>query len=280
MKKGHRLLRAIAITAAAVLLLLCPFMRLFESMAVMGVYSVINVKDSLIAKEDINISIPGGFSTSERDWYPFVMTFNADAGFSRFVSRPGTQLTIMYNFPQFDLLKGCSELYDEDSPLYSSFYGAYAVKTADGVPFGFKEVGGEYVLDESSTALVPEFDYHNLVLRDFGLNADNAVFDWKITDNENCEYLGMDGWTRIDADLTVNGCAHKYDGFVQSYLQYGVPAYECEKPLAPVDMKGRVYAKYFAEKDVSIFMYVLTKDAGELERTDEQILSKSAISFE
>ena len=67
---------------------------------------------------------------------------------------------------------------------------------------------------------------------------------------------------------------------MQSYLQYGVPAYECRQPLAPVNMKGRVYARYFLEKDVSIFMYVLTKDAGELERTDEQILSKSAISFE
>ena len=44
-------------------------------------------------------------------------------------------------------------------------------------------------------------------------------------------------------------------------------------------MKGRVYAKYFPEKDVSIFMYVLTADEAELERTDSELLSKSKIVF-
>lgn len=280
MKRLKKPLKVIIIIAAVMVLLISPPMRGLWSMAVMGIYSGINHRDSVLTEEGVDISIPGGLSTSERDWYPFVMTFNSDRGFSNYIHKPGCRLTIMYNFPSFDLLKGCSRLYDEESPLYSSFYGAYAVKTDDGESYGFIKTEDGLILDESITALVPNYDYHRLVLRDFGLTDDIAEFEWRITDrSEKLEYAGFEGWTSIDAELYVNGCAHEPDGFVQSYLQYGSCNFETASPLAPTRMYGRVYCRYFEQKEMSIFLYVLTSDKAELERCDEEILSKSMIEL-
>ncbi len=118
----------------ALLLLFClsPAANVFYSMAVMGVYSKMNEAESLLASEEIDLSIPGGLSTLRSDWYPFVMTFEANSGFRRFTGDSSLSLTILYNFPAFSLTKGCSRLYDTSSPYYNSFYGAYLVKDTDG----------------------------------------------------------------------------------------------------------------------------------------------------
>lgn len=271
---------AIIILIAAVILILPP-MRMFESMAAMSVYSAMNYSESLLKEENIQINMPGGWSTGQADWYPLVMTFNADGGFSNFIEKPNTRLTIMYNFPTFSPLKGCSNLFDDSSPYYSSFYGAYAVKTDEEGPYGFIEEQGELKLDLSSTSLVPKYDFQRLVLSDFGLTEEEAVFEWEIVDlEEGVSYAGFDGFSRADAVLEVNGCAHNPQGFVQSYIQYGIPSFETDEPLSPVKMYGRVYGKYFENKDVSIFFYIITADEEVLESCDEQILSKSRITFD
>lgn len=96
----------------------------------MSVYSGMHERQSIMEAKGIELSIPGGGATSEADWYPFVMTFNPSAeSFCRFIGEANRKLTILYNFPAFDLRwgKGCSRLYDPTSPYYNAFYGAYLV---------------------------------------------------------------------------------------------------------------------------------------------------------
>lgn len=263
--------------AALIIFIISPLSRYVLSLGVMSVYSGIHERDSIMAEKGIVLEIPGGGITSEKDWYPFVMTFNPGESFGRTVGDNSLELTILYNFGAFDLTRGCSRLYDRQSEYYNSFYGAYLV-TGGEAPFGFDSEGH---MDPEQTALVPKFDFQYLVLGDFGIKVSELVFEWtaeKVT--ENVEYLGYGGWCRVDAELLVNGAAHIRDGFRQSYLQYGSPGYEVyeENEFAPVAMRGRVYGRYFEECDTGVFFYILTPQQSTLERCDRDILSKSLFS--
>lgn len=267
----------------ALLLLFClsPLSRVFYSMAVMSVYSEMNVKTSLLTSENIELSIPGGLSTLRSDWYPFVMTFEANSGFRRFTGDSSLALTILYNFPAFSPLKGCSRLYDTDSPYYNSFYGAYLVKDTDGGIYGFtRQTDGSLYPDTTAVAEVPKYDFWQLVLSEFGLTRADAVFDWSITEISGpVSYAGEDGFYRMDALLTVNGSSHEYDGFTQSYLQYGKPDFPVTDALAPVQMYGRLYGKYLEGKQVSLFFYIVAADKEVLEECDKEILSESTFTY-
>ncbi|MBQ8549476.1 MAG: hypothetical protein IJ427_13335 [Lachnospiraceae bacterium] len=267
----------------ALLLLFClsPFSRVFYSMAVMGIYSKMNERTSLLHTEGIELSIPGGLTTLRSDWYPFVMTFEANSGFRRFTGNSSLDLTILYNFPAFSPTKGCSRLYDTASPYYNSFYGAYLVKDEDGGAYGFtRRNDGSFYPDASAVAEVPKYDFWQLVLSEFGLTRSNAVFDWNITDiSKPLSYAGEDGFYRMDATLTVNGSSHEYNGFTQSYLQYGKPNFPVTNPLTPVPMYGRLYGKYLEDKQVSLFFYIVAADKEVLEDCDRELLSKSALAY-
>lgn len=280
--------KVLAVFAAALIIfILSPLSRYVLSLGVMSVYSGIHERNSIMAEKGIELEIPGGGATSEKDWYPFVMTFNPGSSFGRAAGDSSLKLTIQYNFGAFDLARGCSSLYDTESEYYNSFYGAYLVTHTDGesraeggtaFPFGFDAEG--HIVPEQ-TAIVPKFDFQHLVLGDFGIKTYEQVFEWtaeNITDN--VKYLGYDGWSRVDAELIVNGAAHNRDGFRQSYLQYGSPGYEVaeEDEFAPVAMRGRVYGRYFEECDTSVFFYILTPQQDTLERCDRDILSKSLFS--
>mgnify|MGYP003299117498 CR=1 FL=1 len=92
-------------------------------------------------------------------------------------------------------------------------------------------------------------------------------------------YAESNGWFLIDAEMTVSGCAHQKGPFVQSYLQYGIPAYGFEEAFAPTKMYGRMYGKYIEEKKTSIFFYIIAKSPEVLEECDEAILSKSTLEY-
>ena len=258
-----------------------PFSRYGVSLAVMKVYSGIHQRESLMEEKGIDLWIPGGGVTEEKDWYPFVMTFNCGDGFSRFIGERDLKLTILYNFPAFDLWRGCSLLYDPQSPYYNGFYGAYLVtgKTESGESYGFT---GDGSLDLEAVAQVPQYDFQRLVLGDMGILQSRLVFQWDITETEEqASYAGSSGWTRVEADLRVNGVLHERKEFHQSYLQYGSPAYDLEesgmKEFEPVDMKGRIYGKYFPEWETGIFFYILAGSEAVVDACDRQILSKSRI---
>lgn len=282
--------RVLAVFAAVLIIfILSPLSRYVLSLGVMSVYSGIHEKNSIMAEKGIELDIPGGDETPEKDWYPFVMTFNPGSSFGREAGDSSLKLTIMYNFGAFDLTRGCSILYDTESEYYNSFYGAYLVTRTDGesgtadstaVPFGFDAEG--HIVSEQ-TAIVPKFDFQKLVLGDFGIMISEQVFEWTAENvTENVKYLGYDDWSRVDAELIVNGAAHVRDGFRQSYLQYGSPGYEVdeEDEFAPVAMRGRIYGRYFEECDTSVFFYILTPQQDTLEKCDQDIVSKSLFSVE
>lgn len=278
-KKSKALLIFTASLLLFTLLATAPFTRVLYSTAIMSVYSGICEKESLLVSEDIDLHIPGGLRTLKSDWFPLVMTFHPGESFGRSVGKD-CSLTILYNFPAFSPVKGCSRLYDSESPYYSSFYGAYLVKSDRPYGFVLNEKGEITGVHEEDTAAVAKYDYKTLVLADFGLSYGDFVFEFEATDKQDgVSYAGSEGWYRIDAEMTVNGCAHKKESFAQSYLQYGVPSFEADEPFYPVKMYGRMYGRYLEEKNVSVFFYIIAASKDVLEDCDKQLLSKSSMDY-
>ncbi|MCI8515241.1 MAG: hypothetical protein HFI93_11570 [Lachnospiraceae bacterium] len=242
----------------------------------MQVWNRIQEKGSLLS-DTIRVQIPGGGTTKETDWYPFVMNFRADEGFSLWRREEGLRLTILYNFPAFSLKKGCSRLYDSGSPYYNSFYGAYLVQRKNGLPYGFREDGSP---DPEEIAAVAEYDYQVLVLGDFGCSSREFVFDWRLTGQQEGKALaGYEDWTVCSADLTVSGAAHKKRSDCMSYLQYGEPEYGAQEDFAPVSMKGLLYGRWFPERNVSVFFYVVAGNEEICRQWEQEILPQSRIAF-
>lgn len=72
-------------------------------------------------RKGFDIHIPGGLATWKTDWYPFVMTFVDNKGFQSYMGNKNLSLTILYNFPAFSLLNGCSRLFDENLHILMDF---------------------------------------------------------------------------------------------------------------------------------------------------------------
>ena len=270
-RKKRRLIILASVLILLTVFAISPVFPYVRSLAVMKVYSPYCAKNSIMKSQDFELSIPSGSS-----WYPFVMTYEADEAFSSYVGLPGTKLTILYNFPAFSLKNGCSRIFDESSPYYSSFYGAYLVRTGDGKPYGFSP--DMSTTDEDAVLDIAKFDFFSLVLGDFGLSADKQVFEnTPVTEQANVSFLGYDGWTEISSNLSINGMNHKKKGFVSSYLQYGSPNFPVSSDFASVEMKSLIYARYFPEWGTSVFFYVMSPSEEVCENCVQTILSKSTV---
>lgn len=254
-----------------------------KAMVFMTYWNHLQKKDSLLSECGLSIYIPGGLSTLESDWFPFVMSFNADQMFSAYKNQPDLRLTVLYNFPAFSVKNHCSRLYDPESPYYNSFYGAYVVRAGNGsnaaAPYGFfMDSDGGCQPDTEAIAQIPCFDYQRLVLQDFGLKKEDFIFDWHIIEEKaDIAYAGYDGWTLLKAKLTVSGAVHQAKKGVFSYIQYGIPAIYKAEDFSPASMKGQIYARYFPENDVSVFLYIVASDESVLEKCEKSILSKIRI---
>ena len=265
--------KKIVLGLMAVVIFLCtPPAATLRSMCVMSLYSAWCGRDSIEKREGFRLEIPGGMRTGERDWYPLSLLYDAS---EEFAWRTGTdtRLNIYYTFPAYDLWKGCSMLYDTDSPYYSSFYGAYLVQGEE--IWGFSSEG-EIALEE--VAQILRFDLFELVLDDLGLPKEQETFSWELTENpEKISYIGWEDWTQVDARITVNGAAHSPGHFCLSYLQYGAPVQEVSEPYAVTQLYGRLIGRYFPEWETSIFFYILTAQPEALEQCDRRILSQSRL---
>ena len=252
-RRKRRSIYIIISMIAAIIFFLSPISACLRSMIVMGVYNKIQEKDSLLEEYGIELAIPGGSSTTEDDWYPFVMTFNADASYSRYIGEKDARLTILYNFPSFSAANGCSRLFDQDSPYYNSFYGAYLVQDSA------NEVLKEEKINHARMAAISRFDFFGLVLNEFGLLKEDEVFTLEIMDEAyGVTCAGVDGWTRMQAQLLINGAAHNPRKKVISYLQYGVPGFgKVEEEFDPVAMTVIIYGRYFQEWDIGVYFYVM-----------------------
>lgn len=247
----------------------------------------------------IRVQIPGGWNTLEDDWFPLVSTFRADELFQEWSEEEGIELTILYNFPSFSTASNqdsggcCSHLFDPASGYYNSFYGAYIVRRADGSPYGFtlpesKDTDAKSsdikvsdalpIINMKEAALLPYFDYQMLVFRGFGLSTDDFRFEWTVNDlNAPVSYLGIGGWTRIQAELTVSGASHCAVNDFRPYLPYGTPN-DTAQPFSVTQMYGCLYGRYFPELQVTLFLYAVASDPDCVRRCDQYLLSRSRIS--
>ncbi len=273
-KKKKTIIWLVSIVAAAALLavfMLAPFCAQLRSMAIMSVFSRAHETIGVAEQQQLRIKIPSG-----EGWYPFVMTYNDDEDFALLTKQKGSRLTIMYNFPAFDVKYGCSRLFDEESPYYNSFYGAYLTKLPDGSSYGFDPEGIELTEAVSSIA---RLDYFWLVLSDFGLERDDRVFSFDTQlQEENVFFAGSEGWVRIDAQMFISGAAHNAKPGVRSYLQYGRPGFPVSQELAPVKMYSTVFSKYFESHGTTVYFYVMASDETVRDSCIADILSKAMIA--
>ena len=288
-RKFRKAAVAITILTAVAVFVISPYSQYALSLSVMSVYSKICEQESILKEKEMELEIPGGCEAEKQDWYPFVMTFNpSQSAIENYLGEKGSRLTILYNFPAFDLRwgKGCSRLYDDTSPYYNGFYGAYILSSDDESQQEKRSEKAVSAVSEKTITAEPnqqrlikligkitQFDYQRLVIGDFPIDSDQEIFQWKIQQiKKKTSVAGSDGWLRIDADMLVNGALHQRKSFVRSYLQYGSPKYDVMTDFAPVEMKGRVYAKYLEEQDVTVFFYVLARTDEVLENCDRTML--------
>lgn len=288
-RKFRKAAVAITILTAVAVFVISPYSQYALSLSVMSVYSKICEQESILKEKEMELEIPGGCEAEKPDWYPFVMTFNpSQSAIENYLGEKGSRLTILYNFPAFDLRwgKGCSRLYDDTSPYYNGFYGAYILSSDDESQQEKRSEKAVSAVSEKTITAEPnqqrlikligkitQFDYQRLVIGDFPIDSDQEIFQWEIQQiKKKTSVAGSDGWLRIDADMLVNGALHQRKSFVRSYLQYGSPKYDVMTDFAPVEMKGRVYAKYLEEQDVTVFFYVLARTDEVLENCDRTML--------
>lgn len=252
-----------------------PLYYQLRSYLVMYFYSIYEEKQSLIKKQNILIDIPGGTSTREKDWYPFVMVFNDDYGFSRYMGRD-LALTILYNFGAFDWKQSSSSYYFINSPYYNSFYGGYIVRDNSGKKFGFTPEG-EPDLEEIFS--VPEYDFKYLVLQSLGCPEEKMKMELKSCEiTKDVEYAKYKGWIKIDSVLETNSPVHKYKVDRRAYIQYGNPFKgNDQEDFELMTMRGRIYARYFDQFGCTVFLYIMTPAWYTLEECDRKILSKTVI---
>lgn len=260
----------LGLTSLLLIVLMIPSVR---SMAVMKVFSYYEYQHSVIHEEGLSISIPGGKNTEEKDWYPFVMTYNGDQGFSRFVNED-MRLTILYNFGHFPLLQTHSNFYNPDSPYYTSFYGGYGVRRVSGEVFGFEK--GKLLLEELVQVL--EFDLTRLVLRDLG--KENPHFVYEVISIEEVLLFDEKGWYRVDGNIETNGVNHQYQENRRNYIQYGKPPNSgTDKEDFPIiEMNGRMYVKYDADKELTLAFYCLSREIEVIEDWEDNILRQTEIT--
>lgn len=244
----------------------------------MSVYSYLCKKDSFTNTLGIDIKMPGGLSTAKKDWYPFVMTFDDNKGFSNYVKR-NMHYTVLYNFGAFEYLNGASSLYNPDSDYYGAFYGAYFVQELDNPdhPFGFDDQGNVHI---EEAVLPGTYDINELVLGGFGLY--DPISSYIVDDVKQVEtFINYSNWTVIDATITTHGPNHKYTKKQQAYIQYGKPPakYNKGEDFPVTEFKSRFYLKYVEEKKCTVFLYVIGPHNKMIEACDENFLQKSVLEI-
>ncbi len=259
----------------------CLFLVLFyppiRSIVIMLPYSGMHYRESFLHKNRIVFDIPGGLHTRQQDWYPFVIAFTDDHGFSWYIEEEAS-FTVLYNFGHFSYTKGRSVYYDTKSPFYNSFFGGYAVKLQDSRLFGFF-VDGSIHLEELSK--VPRFDQMHLVLPSLGCPPPLRVFeDHAVSIVEHVPYMGLEDWVRIDSDIITNSPLHTPSRAQMGYLQFGRPPRDrgMETEDFPiVEMKGRAYVRYFEEYGATFVLYVMAPSWAMVDACDRDFLSQSVI---
>lgn len=251
------------------LFVLSPIYPYAKSLTVMKAYSSYLEHESFLEDVGITIQMPGGLRTPQSDWYPFVMTFNDDKGFSRYIDQD-VRLSILYNFGAFELTKGASTYYAPSSPYFNSFYGVYAIYE-DSSKINLKRL-------EEVTA----FDMKTLVLESIGCTSPQMDFTIQSI-QENVALGEYSDWTLVNADILVNSPVHFYtkdNPDYQAYIQYGRPplTYFEGQSYPLVQMLGRIYVRYFEKEKTTIGLYVIGTSPEMIQKTVQDFLDQTKIS--
>lgn len=278
--KPTTLKRLLLIIATLVVFFLSPFFYPVRSYMIMSVYSHTHYKESYLNQEMIKVDMPGGLSTWKRDYYPFVMTFDATSGYSR-RSKRDVELVIYYNFGAFRWLKGNSSMFDPHSRYYNSFYGAYVVREDKGdTSFMYREDGTlniDYIMD------ITDYDVKELVLSSFGDRTPTLEYTIEGNKEPVTKHKEIDGrmFTVIDATLTMDGMWHQYQKDYMSYIQYGKPLEEDGEGIEsfePVTGYGRIYLYEDKASKISYILYAIATNEAVIEEVENDYIEKTRIS--
>lgn len=252
---------------------LSPLFPFFKSLIVMSVSSAYERKHSVLNQENISIDMPGGLITEEKDWYPFVMTFNASEPFSKYIGRE-VELSILYNFGAFNYMQGASSFYNAQSDYYTAFYGAYVVKDTTG-SFGYNEDGTPNYNEMFS---VPAYDMRYLVLSSLGCVEPLFQLENQFTSTEQALF-GYEGWHVVEGTIITQSPMHKKTDGKLAYIQYGEPPKLNEniESFPMIKMYAKLYARYFEEKNCSVFFYILTPKIYTIDEWERDILMNTEL---
>ncbi|MFZ7133880.1 MAG: hypothetical protein ACOWWR_16150 [Eubacteriales bacterium] len=262
MKKKISLIFLILVSFLTIL-----YYPLIKSMFIMYFYSMMEENHSIMEKRDFKISIPGGFSTPEKDWYPFVMIFNDDQ-FSKMVDKD-IKLTILYNFGTFNGKH--SSFYQKDSDYYSAFYGAYVIENSN-----LKEIYGitDGNINEEEIKSLAKYDLSTLVLDSMGCPYKDIDFHI-IQIHKDVQYLSYTDWIRVDTVVQSRSPLHEYKKDYSAYIQYGKPPAHFEgEDFEKINLLGRMYCRYFEEIQCTVLLYIIAPEGKIVDDTDKEILSK------
>ncbi len=274
-KKIRSVYKWLGFVLVLVLFILSPFFQVAKSYGVMAVYSKIHENQSFLRQEGIDINIPGGLSTLDRDYYPFVMTFDTEDYFGKYAG-DDIDLVVLYNFGYMRWLKGASVLYDPDSPYYNTFYGAYLVRYKDGLrQYGMHEDGS---LNTQEANLVTDYDLKVLVMKSIGNEHPSVVYEMKEEDSRRIVKIDGLDFLVFDADIRMDSFYHELKGDHRAYIQYGRPwKIEEMDDFETTSMMGRFYVHFDQTSKISLFFYIITGDHETLQRTEESYIMKSSV---
>lgn len=225
---------------------------------------------------NIPLKIPTGKINNEGNFYPFTLYYNSDEEFGNYVNKD-VQLSIIYNFGGFTFGKKHSYYFDTKSDYYSSFYGAYAIKSNDKTIFGFDN---KEKINLDLLSQIPKYDQKYLVMPSIGLSPKDVTFSYSINNiTDNINYINSNGWIKIDSNIKTNAPIHKYKKHYNGYIQYGTPKdlknVKTNYPI--INMYGRMYIKYLEEYNSTLVFYILGMNEDIVNKIDTNILSKSYI---
>lgn len=245
----------LAILILLVVLILIPYTRARLIMG--GLTHIEKVKEHPKFEFDI--------PTNGMDWFPIMNWFDASEGFNH-LNNTDISLTILYSYGNFN--KGTSSIFDKTSPYYSSFFGAYVIE----------DLSFPQTLDE--LALVPTYDFENLILKDLGDPHYKGAFLYEVkTVQKNVKYMSSEGWEKIDISIQTHGLWHHKNQFLNHYIQFGVPKEEADgTDFESVALKGRLYFKR-VDSNCTVVMYIITANSEILEQTDKCLLSRALFEW-
>ncbi len=256
-----------------VLLLLLPQTAYLGRYAIMAANNAVHYQGSVLKDNRIQLDIPGGSQTQARDWFPFVMLYNAHDGFTHYIGKK-SRLTILYNFGAYEPGTTSSSLYSRKSAYHGAFYGAYVIQNEDGSVFGFNEKGD---LLPEKIRKVAAYDYQYLVLGGLGASHRKLRFDEYTLEEKRGTFLDIPDWHIITSRIDTLSPLHEEAGYRLSYLQYGKPPAHSGESFPDNQLLGKAWVKAFEEYGFTLVFYILAPTQEVIDHTANEILEHTTL---